>query len=102
MDQKKQTPGQQNQNQPGQGGKPNQGGSSQGDNEKFNQNNRDQAEGSRDTVNLGNRNQGNHADERGTGNAGERNQGGISNRGMDRSTEQRELPERGSRRDSDR
>ena len=56
-------------------------------------NRRDPAEGSRDHVNTGGER--NRSDE-GDG------QGGISNRGMGRSGEQQDLPERGTNRRSDR
>jgi hypothetical protein len=55
---------------------------------------REPAEGGRG-QNTGNR--GNPGGpERGAGNQGERNSSGISNRGMDRSDEQADLPSRGS------
>jgi hypothetical protein len=67
--------------------------------------NQEPAEGSRENVNTGDerfRDSGSDS-ERGMGNSGERNSGnGISNRGMDRSTEQQDLPSRGSTRESDR
>lgn len=59
---------------------------------------RDQAEGSRENVNT---ERTRRTDERGRGTQNERNSG-ISNRGMDRSSEQEDLPPRGSSRESER
>jgi hypothetical protein len=108
MDQTK-NQGQQNQGQGNQGqgqgnrtqgNNPGQGGQQQNWNQGPNPN-RDQAEGSRETV---------KGDERGLGNQGEKNRdseqrdrsSGVTNRGIDREmSEQQELPERGrSRSDS--
>lgn len=80
--------GQQNQGQQGQGSKDlNWNDTSQSNT------NREPAESGRD-QNSGNR--GNTSPERATGSQGERNSSGISNRGMDRSKEQADLPSRGS------
>ena len=79
------------------------------------QQNQEPAEGSRENVNTGRnanteRNKGQRPGDRGSnadtgrgmGSSAERNSGGISNRGMDPSMEQRDVPERGSNRESER
>jgi hypothetical protein len=89
MDKNKNARGQQNQGQQGQGSKDR----NWNDTSQSNTN-REPAEGGRG-QNTGNR--GNPGrPERGTGSQGERNSSGISNRGMDRSEEQADLPSRGS------
>jgi hypothetical protein len=99
----------------------NQGHSSgQQQDESRQQDQRDPAEGARDTVRNDqagneqatprdrNRSDGSFSgnqsrSERGKGSQGERNRaGGISNRGMDRESEQQDLPSRGSNRSSER
>ena len=76
----------------------------QGQNPKQGQQNQGQRQGSQGNQNqkpnTGNRgNMG--SQERGTGNEGERNSSDISNRGMDESEEQADLPSRGSSVDDD-
>jgi len=89
MDKNKNARGQQNQGQQGQGSKDR----NWNDTSQSNTN-REPAEGGRG-QNTGNR--GNPGGpERGTGSQGERNSSGISNRGMNRSEEQADLPSRGS------
>lgn len=79
MDQNKNTQGQQGQGQ--KQGQPNQG----------------QRQGSQGNQNQNTGNRGNMgSQERGTGSQGERNSSGISNRGMNESEEQADLPSRGS------
>ena len=94
MDKNKNARGQQNQGQQNQG-QEGQGSKDRNWNDTSQSNtNREPAEGGRG-QNTGNR--GNPGGpERGTGNQGERNSSGISNRGMDRSEEQADLPSRGS------
>jgi hypothetical protein len=100
MDQNKNAQGQQNQGQQKQGQQnPNQGQGSKdrnwNDTPSQPKSNREPAEGGRNQS-AGNRgNMG--GQERGTGSQGERNSSGISNRGMNRSEEQEDLPSRGSR-----
>lgn len=93
MDQKNQgnNPGQDQQKHGGQTDPTHKG---QGDTQ---QHDRDQAEGSRENV------RGDQKGKRGKGSQGEQNrESGISNRAMDSSREQRDLPSRGSGRESDR
>lgn len=94
MDKNKSARGQQNQGQQNQG-QQGQGSKDRNWNDTSQSNtNREPAEGARG-QNTGNR--GNPGPERGTGNQGEKNSSGISNRGMDKSEEQADLPSRGSR-----
>ena len=92
MDKNKNAQGQQKQ------GQQNQGQQGQGSKDR-NWNDTSPSNTNREPAESGGQKSGNRGDmgpERGTGTQGERNSSGISNRGMDKSKEQADLPSRGS------
>jgi len=99
MDKHKNARGQQNQGQPNQAQKSQGSKDSNWNDTSQSNDNREPAEGEggQNTGNRGNRG----GPERGTGSHGERNASGISNRGMNRSEEQADLPSRGSNDEED-